>query len=135
MVIVDTSVWVDYLRGCKTPQVAWLDAQLSIQQIGLTSLILFEILQGVRHEQQAHSLLQHFQAFTVYDAETAAMAVQAAANYRLLRARGRTVRSSIDTLTATFCIAQGHILLHSDRDFDGFEQHLGLRVLHPRLNH
>jgi len=131
VVIVDTTVWVDYLRGIQTPQVGWLEAEIGRQRLGLTDLILCEVLQGVRDDQQFADVRHELLKFEVFATGGAELAVAAAQNYRELRAQGRTVRRTIDCLIATFCLVNGHALLHSDRDFDPFEQVLGLPVIHP----
>lgn len=134
MVIVDTTVWVDYLRGTPTPQAEWLDRELSRQRLGLTDLILCDILQGISSDQQAARVLRDLRQFEIFDTGGIGLAVAAARNYRHLRARGLTVRKTIDYLIATFCIVGDHALLHSDRDFDPFENTLGLRVIHPQVH-
>jgi predicted nucleic acid-binding protein len=94
MVIVDTTVWIDYLHGIANPEAAWLDHELSQQRLRLTDLT-------------------------------------SEGNYRTLRALGHTLRKTVDCLIATFCLDAGHAPLHRDRDFDPFEKHLGLRIVHP----
>jgi predicted nucleic acid-binding protein len=131
MVIVDTTVWIDFLNGTSTPETEWLDQQLTQQRLGLLDLILCEILQGVPTEEKAADVLRELRAFEIFESSGVDLAIGAARNYRLLREKGRTVRKTIDCLIATFCLTGGHALLHSDRDFDHFEQHLGLTVIHP----
>ncbi|MBS1823401.1 MAG: PIN domain nuclease [Acidobacteria bacterium] len=131
MTIVDTTVWIDYLGGRSTPQTEWFDSQLTRQPFGLTDLILCEILQGVRDTAMATRVRRELAHFDVFDAGGEALAIAAADNYRSLRSRGHTVRKTIDCLIATFCLMEGHSLLHHDRDFDPFERYLGLRVVHP----
>ena len=130
MTIVDSTVWVDYFRGRETTETAWLDRNASTQAIALTDLILCEVLQGVRDESVLPKLLRDLSAFHVFDTGGLALAVATAANYRTLRARGRTIKT-IDCLIATFCIVNDHTLLHNDRDYDVFERELGLAVVHP----
>jgi predicted nucleic acid-binding protein len=131
MIIIDTTVWIDYLNGAQTWQTDWLDAEITRQRLGLTDLILCEILQGVKDEGQAAETLRELLKFEIMSMGGMELATASAQNYRALRARGRTVRKTIDCLIATFCIQNGHTLLHNDRDFDAFEENLGLRVLHP----
>ena len=131
MVIVDTTVWVDYLRGDHNRHTDWLDAQLGLQPIGLTDIILCEVLQGVTDEAAAAAVERQFARFQVFDLGGADLARAAAKNYRTLRRQGKTVRKTIDCLPATFCIREGHALLHRDRDFDAFEEFLSLAVIHP----
>ena len=131
MVIVDTSVWIDYFNEVPTASAIWLDSAIENQEIGITSLGLCEVLQGVRSEKQFHDFLTAMLAFTVFETGSAELAIAAAENYMKLRRRGITIRSTIDCLIATFCIQGNHSLLHRDRDFDAYEHHLGLSVLHP----
>src|SRR5215813_5370447 len=131
MVIVDTTVWIDYLRGIVSKETSWFDSELSRQRFGLTDLILCEILQGVQNETVAKQVLRELSLFEIYNTGGEGLASAAARNFRLLRQRGRTVRKTIDGLIATFCMSQGFSLLHSDRDYDHFEEFLGLSVVHP----
>jgi predicted nucleic acid-binding protein len=131
MVIVDSSVWIDALRGISNRQSAWLNAALGKKQIGLTSLILCEVLQGIRIESQFRKSRIKLLELPVFEVFTAQVAIASAQNFRTLRERGITVRKSIDCIIATFCIEEGYQLLHRDRDFDPFETHLALQVLHP----
>ena len=130
MVIVDTTVWIDYLNGVQTPQTDWLDTEVEKQRLGLTDLILCEILQGVKTDGQATETQRELMKFEVMPMSGIELAVAAAQNYRKLRAKGRTVRKTVDCLIATFCLTNGFTLLHNDRDFDPFEEILGLRVIH-----
>ncbi len=131
MVIVDTTVWIDYFSGVQTPQTDWLDREIDRQRLGLTDLILCEVLQGVKDEEQAAETQRELMKFEVIPMSGIELAVAAAQNYRKLRAQGRTVRKTVDCLIATFCLTNGHALVHNDRDFDPFEQIMGLRVIHP----
>jgi len=131
MVIVDTTVWIDYFRGQRNPETTWFDKELSRQRFGLTDLNLCEVLQGVRDETAFSRVRRELRKFELLAAGGEDLAFAAAVNFRILRQRGRTVRKTIDCLIATFCIAQGHSLLHRDRDFDHFEHLLGLSVVHP----
>lgn len=131
MVIVDTTVWVDYLNDVATPETDWLDQQLERQPFGLLDLMVCEILQGLSTDEEAARVLRDLRRFVMFETGGVELAVAAAHNYRALRAQGRTIRKTIDGLIATFCLREGHSLLHCDRDFDPFEQLLGLRVMHP----
>ena len=129
--IVDASVLVDYLNGLTNPETEWLDSRLDRDRLGLTSITIVEVLQGVRDERAASAVelaLNEFELITVPDPRTA---IDAARNYRRLRAAGRTVRNTIDVLIASYCLRHQHSLLHRDRDFDAFEELLGLTVIHP----
>jgi len=131
MVIIDTTVWIDYLRGNITKETSWFESELKRQRLGLTDLNLCEVLQGVADESMARQVLRELSLFEIYDTGGKELAVAAARNFRLLRQRGRTVRKTIDGLIATFCLKQGFSLLHCDRDYDHFEAILGLSVIHP----
>ncbi len=131
MVIVDSSVWIDYFADVRNRQTDWLDRQLGFTSVGLTDLIFCEVLQGVRDEFTFAQVRRELLNFQIMDAGGSHLAVAAARNYRILRQKGSTVRKTIDCLIATFCIESGHELLHRDRDFDPFEKYLGLRVVHP----
>ena len=131
MIIVDTTVWVDYLRGTRTSHVDWLDDQLTSERFGLTDLILCEVLQGITTDSQFDVVQEQLLELEVFETGTVELAIEAALNYRRLRAAGRTVRKTIDSLIATFCLLEGHALLHNDRDYDSFEDVLGLKVIHP----
>ena len=131
MVIVDTTVWIDYFRGRRTAQTEWLDHALGVTRVGLCDLILCEILQGLPTEADAAEVMAQMSSFDLLDTGGVDLAVESARNYRRLRARGRIVRKTIDCLIATLCLREGHELLHNDRDFDPFEAVLGLRVIHP----
>ncbi|HJX54191.1 MAG TPA: PIN domain nuclease [Polyangia bacterium] len=131
MIIVDTTVWIDYFRGRRTAQTRWLDQALGVTHVGLCDLILCEILQGMQSDADAAGVLAQMSSFDLLDTGGVDLAVESARNYRRLRARGHTVRKTIDCLIATLCLREGHELLHNDRDFDPFEAMLGLRVIHP----
>ncbi len=129
MIIVDTTVWIEYLNGVQTSQTDWLDVEVEKQRLGLTDLTLCEVLQGVKDEEQAVETQRELMRFEVLLMSSVDLAVAAAHNYRKLRAQGRTIRKTIDCLIATFCMMNGHSLLHNDRDYDDFEQFFGLQVV------
>ena len=131
MVIVDTTVWVDYLRGEQNSQVDWLHREKDRQRLGLTDLILCEVLQGVRGDAAFASVHEELSHFEIFEPGGVELAIAAARNFRKLRQRGLTVRKTIDCLIATFCLRERHLLLHRDRDYDAFEEELGLRVVRP----
>src|SRR5271170_161501 len=131
MVIIDTTVWIDYLGGITNPETLWLDSQVSRQRLGLTDIILCEVLQGIPDDAAFRRVQRRLLSFEVFETGGVELAVASAQNYRILRTHGHTVRKTIDCLIATFCIETGHSLLHRDRDFDAFERHLRLRVVHP----
>lgn len=130
MVIVDTTVWIDYLRGAENPETDWLARQLDRQRLGLIDLILCEVLQGIRHQHEFLGTRNELLKFRVFSSGSIELAVAAANNYRELRDHGFTIRKTIDCLIATFCLQGGHELLHRDRDFDCFESVLGMKVVH-----
>jgi len=131
VVIVDTTVWVDYFQGVENPETDWLNAELDRQRLGLTDIILCEVLQGVRDDVVAKEVERRLLNLEVFDTGGVALAREAARSYRALRSRGHTVRKTIDCLIATFCLRAQHSLLHRDRDFDPFEKFLELSVIHP----
>lgn len=131
MIIVDTTVWIDYLRGSETAETKWLEHNLERQRLGLTDLILCELLQGTRDPEDFGAVRRELLRFEVLATGGIPFAIAAARNHRRLRSQGITVRRTIDCLIATFCLQGGHSLLHNDRDFDPFERYLGLEVVHP----
>jgi hypothetical protein len=131
MVIVDSSVLIDFLAGRRNEQTDWLDLHLGLEPIGITSLILSEVLQGIRSDKRFAETADALSQFVLFEDVSAALAVASARNYRCLRELGVTIRNTVDTLVATFCIEEDYELLHHDRDFDFFKEHLGLRVVNP----
>lgn len=129
MILVDSSVWIDYFRGMRTPQAERLDVLLGTTRIAVGDLILAEVLQGVRDEREFQQVRKTLDSFEQVELVGRDIAIQAAKNFRKLRDLGLTVRKTIDTLIATRCIESNYALLHSDRDFDAFELHLGLHVV------
>lgn len=127
MVLVDSSVWIDYLRGATTRETQTLDSLLSEDAVAVGDLIVTEVLQGVRGDKTFDRVRDELEAFTLIEIGGYNIALQAAKNYRALKARGISVRKTIDTLIATRCIEDGIPLLHSDRDFAPFVEHLGLK--------
>lgn len=131
MVVVDTTVWIDYLRGAQNPETDWLDQELGRQRLALTDIIFCEVLQGLSDDDVAKEVEDLLRRFEILETGGLELARATARNYRALRRRGHTVRKTIDCLIATFCISGGHSLLHRDRDFDPFEKFLALSVVHP----
>jgi len=131
MLVVDTSVWVDYFNGAENPQTNFLHSILDATPILIGDLILTEVLQGFRHDPDFEKVRRLLAKFTQANMVDTTLAIQSARNYRLLRQKGITVRKPIESLIATYCIENEHELLHNDNDFDGYEKHLGLRVIHP----
>lgn len=129
MILVDSSVWIDYFRGTITTQTDKLDNLLGQEPLAIGDLILTEVLQGFAHERDFNRARKVLTSLIVVQLGGQEIAIQAARNFRALRALGVTVRKTIDTVIATRCIESGYELLHSDRDFDAFAKHLGLRVV------
>ena len=127
MILVDSSVWVDYFQGSRTAQTEKLDKLLGREPLAIGDLILVQVLQGFDDEREFESARKMLLKLTVVALGGADIAVQAARNYRTLRQLGATVRKTIDTVIATRCIEDGYELLHNDRDFEPFVKHLGLR--------
>ena len=133
MILVDSSVWIDYLRGTATPQTDKLDALLGITPLAIGDLILTEVLQGCGSDKEFNEVRRMFSSLHLVSLGGPDVATEAARNSRKLRSLGVTVRKTIDTVIATRCIVDRHELLHNDRDFEPFARHLGLRCVpcHP----
>jgi len=130
LILVDSSVWIGYFKGTLTPQTAKLDQLLDTDWLAIGDLMLTEVLQGCREDKEFNRVKDLLTSLTVVDLGGQEIAIQAARNFRTLRRLGISVRKTIDTLVATRCIESGYILLHNDRDFDPFVEHLGLRVIY-----
>jgi predicted nucleic acid-binding protein len=129
MILVDSSVWIGYFRGDKTPQTDWLDAALGKKAIIIGDMILTEVLQGFQRDsdyKKARSLLLDFPFFEMWGKE---IAIESAENYRFLRKKGVTIRKTIDVVIGTFCIHHGISLLHDDHDFAPLEKQLILKTI------
>ena len=129
MILVDSSVWIDFFRNRPGAQAEWLDRNLGIESLVVGDLILAEVLRGFKDDRgfnEARRMLAQLSQVTLGGEE---LAVESARNFRKLRARGVTVRGTIDVIIATRCLLEGFRLLHSHRDFDAFEEHLGLQVV------
>jgi predicted nucleic acid-binding protein len=129
VILVDSSVWIDYFNGSATVATERLDGLLSREQLAVGDLILTEVLQGFADEREFLTVQRMLMSLHVVEVGGGAIAIQAARNFRALRRAGITVRKTIDALIATRCIESGYELLHDDRDFDPFVKHLGLRVV------
>jgi len=129
VILVDSSVWIDFFRNKPTAQAEWLDRNLGVEGLVVGDLILTEVLQGFRDDRgfnEAKRLLGNLEKVEVAGFD---VAIEAARNYRKLRTLGVTVRGTVYVLIATRCLTSGLRLLHDDRDFDVFEKHLALRVV------
>ena len=128
MILVDSSVWIDYFRGVATAQTERLDSLLGREPLAIGDLILAEVLQGFVSDRDFNQAKKLLDSLEVVELGGKDIAIQAAKNFRTLRALGFSVRKTIDTIIATRCIEGGFTLLHSDRDFEPFVKHLGLRT-------
>ena len=129
MIVVDSSVWIDYFNGAKTRETELLDGILGLEPVMMGDLILAEVLQGFRTDRDVRKARIVLDTLEFKPMLGRDIALASAAYYRALRAEGVTVRKTIDMLIATFCIENNHALLHSDRDFDPIKEHLGLKTL------
>jgi predicted nucleic acid-binding protein len=129
VIVVDSTVWIDFFRGRPTRETDILRASIGRGAVLVGDLVLAEVLQGFPNEHQAESGRRTLELFAVEPMVGRDIAVAAARNYRLLRSRGITVRRTIDVLIGTFCIERDHLLLHRDRDFDPMVAHLGLQAV------
>jgi hypothetical protein len=129
LILVDSSVWIDYFKGTVTVQTEELDALLGQEPLAIGDLILTEVLQGFSDERDFNKARIMLTSLMVVELGGEEIAIQAAKNFRALRKLGVTVRKTIDTVIATRCIKSGYVLLHNDRDFEPFVKHLGLRVV------
>ncbi|HET8790476.1 MAG TPA: PIN domain nuclease [Modicisalibacter sp.] len=134
MTLVDSSVWIDYFRGVATPQTDILDLLLGSEPLATGDLVLTEVLQGFGSDRDFNQAKRLLTSLVVVDLGGRDIAIQAARNFRTLRALGITVRKTIDTVIATRCIESDYTLLYSDRDFDPFVNHLGLRSALPGIS-
>jgi predicted nucleic acid-binding protein len=132
MVLIDTSVWVDYFNGVDTAETNSLDRLLGSGRVLIGDLILAELLQGFARDSDYRRAQDLLRDVPYADLVGRNVAIAAADNYRRLRSRGITVRKTIDVIIGTFCVLRNHELLHCDRDFDPLEEVLGLRVFQSR---
>jgi len=129
MILVDSSVWIDYFNGNHTSQTDWLDSSLGNTPIVIGNLILTEVLQGFQNDKDfmiAKDLLLRIPFMPMGEMT---LALESAMNYRLLRRKGVTVRKTIDVIIGTFCIHNHLTLLHCDHDFDPMVKYLGLKII------
>lgn len=126
MILVDSSVWIDYFTGIDSQQTDTLDKTLGVQLVAAGDLILAEVLQGFRHDRDYKKAKALFDTVTIFEMLGREMALASAENFRSLRKKGITIRKTADVIIATFCIKQRLPLLFSDKDFNPFVEHLGL---------
>ena len=131
MILVDSSVWIDYFKGVVTPQTQRLDKLLGHELLAVGDLMLTEVLQGFAKERDFSEAKKLLTSLIVVELGGQEIAIQATRNFRALRNLGVTVRKTIDTIVAARCIASAYDLLHNDRDFEPFVIHLGLRIVSP----
>lgn len=129
MVLVDTSVWIDYFLGKNTGQTLTLDSLFDSERICTGDLIIAEIMQGIKTKNEIATANHIISLLEYYDLVGRDIAFKAAENYRYLRKKGVTIRKTIDVIIGTFCIENQIKLLHNDRDFDPFVKFLGLEIL------
>jgi len=127
MIIVDSSVWIDYFTGKRSPGAEKLDSLLGKELVAIGDLILIEVLQGFRAEKDFRQARKLLLSLTVVNMLDTAIAQKSAVNFRTLRKKGVTVRKTIDAIIATYCIENKFPLLHSDKDFQPFHKHLKLK--------
>jgi predicted nucleic acid-binding protein len=132
MILVDSSVWIDYFRGTVTPQTERLDELLGSEPVAVGDLILAEVLQGFGSDRDFNKARKLLTSLDMVEIGGVDVAIEAARNFRSLRELGITVRKTIDTMIATRCIEDDLELLFSDRDFDPFVEHLGMRSVMAR---
>jgi predicted nucleic acid-binding protein len=129
MILVDSSVWIDYFNGADNPYTAKLDSLLGVELIAIGDIILTEILQGFQNDKECKAAKTVLLSLTIFDMLGQQNAIAAAENYRALRKKGITVRKTLGCMIATFCIQKGHTLLFCDKDFQPFVEHLGLEAV------
>jgi len=131
VILVDSSVWIDFFNGVDTAEVGLLSDSLGIQPVAIGDLMLTEVLQGFRTERDFRTALELFDSLTVLELVGREIAVKSVRNFRTLQASGFTVRKTIDCVIATYCIENRLPLLQADRDFEPFHEHLALERALP----
>lgn len=126
MIVVDSSVWIDYFTGIDNAQTNKLDNILGVKPVAIGDLILTEVLQGFRRDKDYNTAKVLFEDLTIFEMLCVDMALQSASNFRILRKKGVTISKTADVIIATFCIEKRLALLFSDKDFKPFVKHLGL---------
>ena len=128
MIVVDSSVWIAKLRNASNPATQKLNAMIDTDEVAVGDVVLLEVLQGARGDQDASRMEYYLKSFHIVRMLDPELAISAAVNFRRLRSKGITIRKTVDLIIGTFCIEHGHSLLHGDRDFDHMAEHLGLRL-------
>jgi len=129
MIVVDSSVWIDYFNGKSTRRTNLLDSLLGSELIVIGDVILTEVLQGFQEDKDFKKARELLDSLIFRQMLGKELAIKSAENYRFMRRKGVTIRKTIDVIIATFCIKSNLPLLHSDRDFTPMEKHLGLKVV------
>jgi predicted nucleic acid-binding protein len=127
MILVDSSVWIDFFNGTESAETSYLEDILGVVPVAIGDLMLTEVLQGFRKEKDFRTALALFESVTAFELGGRDAAVKSARNFRALRSKGCTVRKTIDCVIATYCIEHNLPLLHADRDFEPFHEYLGLK--------
>jgi predicted nucleic acid-binding protein len=131
VLVVDSSVWIDFFNGGSRPAVGLLMQQMLQHgevRLVVPDLVYYEVMRGFRHERDQRQARLLLETLSIEETGGAALALAAAQHYRSLRAQGYTVSSGIDVLVASYCIERDYALLYHDADFDAFESLRGLRV-------
>jgi predicted nucleic acid-binding protein len=127
VIVVDSSVWIDYFNGTDSESAERLDGLLGVTRLAVGDIILTEVLQGFRDDAQYKLAKETMLSLPVFEMLGQALAIRSAENYRSLRARGITIRRTLDVVIATYCIEHNHSLLFADKDYLPFVRHLGLK--------
>jgi predicted nucleic acid-binding protein len=128
MLLIDSSVWIDYFNGRDTPQTDKLDELLEVELLAIGDIILAEVLQGFRQDKDYHTAKKILTSLTVFNLLGLEIAIKSAENFRILRKQGITIRKTNDVIIATFCLENDHSLLFSDKDFIPFVKYFGLKT-------
>lgn len=129
MILVDSTIWIDYFNGRETIKTDWLDYALGNKPIIMGDLILAEVLQGFQSDKDFKTAQKLLLSFPFMEMVGQELAIKSALNYRLLRKKGVTIRKTIDVMIGTFCIHHGILLSHDDRDFEPLEKYLNLKTI------
>jgi predicted nucleic acid-binding protein len=129
MIVVDSSIWIDYFNGTISKETDWLDESLGIEPIIMGDIILAEVLQGFQNDKDFKTAKKLLIKIPFMDMIGQELAIKSAANYRALRQKGITIRKTVDMMIGTFCIHYNFVLLHNDKDFDPLEKYLKLKVM------
>lgn len=127
MILVDSSVWIDYFSGNGSPETDFLDGVLGVRAVAIGDLILAEVLQGFRRDKDYKTAKRLLEELTILELLGKEMAIKSADNFRKLRKKGLTIRKTADVIIASYCIEREMPLLFTDKDFKPFVEHLGLR--------